>query len=400
MQNRPRVVVTGVGVVSSCGTGTSNFWNGLNAPFSTSSDVMRADECDTSLLLSHKELRRLDRFTQLALVAADEALRDAFPTEEWPNRSQVGVVVGTGIGGVGAMENETVNFLNRGDRGVSPILAPMTMPNAAAAAISMRWLFTGPCEAVASACATGNSCLGRAAELIQSGRCDVVVTGSAESCLNDVARVSFRNLGVTSKSGRLRPFDRDRDGLVMAEGSAIVVLESDEHARRRGARVHAEILGWASTADAHHVTAPATDGRGAMSCIERTLRHAGLTPGDITHISAHGTGTSLNDSIEATVIRQIFGRHQPVVSAPKGRVGHTLGAAASIDAVALILCMRHGSIPPTAGYEIADPNIDLDIVSSEPRSWQPAPTLSNAFGFGGHNACVVFGPPTSSTSDS
>ena len=311
-----------------------------------------------------------------------------------------GVVYGTGVGGLETLQEQIGALIEKGPRRVSPRLVPMMMANAGAAGISMRFGWTGPCETVVTACAAGAHSIGSAYRLIAYGRCDAVIAGGAEAAMTPVGgrpavgEVAFANMTALSTSGISRPFDRRRDGFVLAEGAATLVLEELEHARARGARIYAELLGAASTADAHHITAPSPDGTGAVACMELALADAGLSPGEVAHVNAHGTSTPLNDLAEAQAIRKVFGASAPPVTSIKGVTGHALGAAGAIEAVAVALTIDRRLIPPTAGLEEVDPEIELDLVR-QPRPFQPGPVLSNNFGFGGHNGCLVLGPVAS-----
>jgi 3-oxoacyl-[acyl-carrier-protein] synthase II len=269
----------------------------------------------------------------------------------------------------------------------------MMMSNAASAAVSMRHGFRGPCETVATACATGTHAIGSAARWIQWGLCDAVIAGGSEASMTAVAIHAFGNMKALSRSGVSRPFDERRDGFVISEGAGVLVLEEWERALSRGARILGEILGSASLADAHHITAPAPGGLGAIRCMRRALEDAGLEPSAIGHINAHGTSTPLNDAAEATGIAEVFGSPGPIVTSTKGVTGHALGAAGALEAAAVLLSMEHGLIPPTDGLEQIDPELPpIDLVRKEPRPWQPAPSISNSFGFGGHNGSLVIGP--------
>lgn len=385
-----RVAVTGLGVVGPGGTGREAFWQTLLAEpepgFREVTDFEPNDWFDNP-----KEARRTDRFAQFALAAAAMALDEAGDLDADPSR--LGVHIGTGVGGLHTLENQIVTFHEKGPRRVSPFLVPMMMSNAAAAAVSMRFGWAGPCETTVTACASGTQSIANGARLIADGRCDAVLAGSSEAALTPVGIQGFQNMTALSSDGVSRPFDRDRDGFVMAEGGAVLVLEELEHARRRGATILGEVLGSASTADAHHITAPAPGGAGAVRCIELALADAGLAPGDIVHINAHGTGTPLNDAAESEAIAKVFGSPGPPVTSTKGVHGHALGAAGALEAVAVLLSMAERLIPPTRGFTDPDPELaPLDLVVGDPRPWEPGPTLSNSFGFGGHNGCLVLGP--------
>ena len=291
------------------------------------------------------------------------------------------------------VETYVVTHFVRGPKRVSPFLIPMMMPNAAAAAVSMRFGFQGPCEATSTACAAGTQSIGNAVELIRSGRCDVMLAGGSEASNSPTGMQGFTNMTALSSVGVSRPFDRDRDGFLHAEGSGVLVLEELQRARSRGAVPLAEIAGYASTADAYHLTAPSPGGTGAMACMKRAIADAGLSPADIVHINAHGTSTPLNDSVEAEAIYKIFGSPGPAVTSTKGVTGHALGAAGAIEAAAVVLSIERGEIPPTAGYENPDPEMaPIRVVAPEGVDWEPGPSLSNSFGFGGHNATLVITP--------
>lgn len=383
-----RVAVTGLGVVAPCGTGIKAFWAGLLGP--APEGERRIPDFDATGIYSPKDLRRVDRFTQLAAVAAAEAITDAGDLHADPDRT--GVIVGTGIGGLETFETQMRVLIDKGARRVSPFLVPMLMGNRAAADISMRYGLRGPCEATVTACAAGTHSIGNAARLIATGRCDVVVAGSAEAAMTPLGIAGFANMTALSTRGVSMPFDARRDGFVMGEGGGILVLEDYDRALARRAHIYAEVIGAASTADAHDVVAPAPGGIGAVACMEQALADAELTPADIVHINAHGTSTPRNDLAEAEAVAKVFGSPGPALTSIKGITGHSLGAAGSLEAVALALSFEHRTIPHTAGLEDLDPAIQLDVVRGAPRSWEPGPALSNSFGFGGHNGTLVMVP--------
>ncbi|MGA2521591.1 MAG: beta-ketoacyl-ACP synthase II [Acidimicrobiales bacterium] len=384
-----RVAITGMGVLACCGIGLEDFWEGLQRP--APEGERRVPGFEPERYFGPKEVRRVDRFAQFSVAAADMALTDAGDIGADPDRS--GVVFATGVGGLETLQDQIGVFLEKGARRVSPFLIPMMMANAGAANISMRAGWHGPCETIATACAAGTHAVAAAGRLVASGRCDVAIGGGAEAAMVGVGLAAFANMTALSSTGMSRPFDARRDGFICAEGAGALILEDLEHARRRGARVYAELLGAASTADAHHITAPAPGGNGAAACMELALADAGVGPGDIGHINAHGTSTPLNDLAEAQAIDKVFGSPTPPVTSVKGVTGHALGGAGAIEAVATALAMVHRLIPPTAGHEQRDPEIHLDVVHGQARPWEPAPSLSNSFGFGGHNGCLVIGPP-------
>jgi 3-oxoacyl-[acyl-carrier-protein] synthase II len=383
-----RVAITGIGVVSCCGVGTDALWTGLNGP--APEGERRAKDFDPEQWLSPKEARQLDRFAQFAVAVADMALADAGELGADPGRS--GVVMGTGVGGLDTLEQQILIFGEKGARRVSPRLVPMMMSNAGAAAVSIRLGWHGPSETITTACAAGAHSIGHAARLVASGRCDVAIGGAAEAGMTGVGIAAFSNMTALSTSGNSRPFDIRRDGFVITEGAGALVLEAWDRAVARGARIYGELAGSASTADAHHITAPIPGGSGAAACMTLAMEDAEVAPAQIGHINAHGTSTPLNDRAEADAITKVFGGSAPPVTSTKGITGHGLGACGAIEAVAVLLSMKHGLIPPTAGYEQPDPDIHLDIVADEARPWEPAPVLSNSFGFGGHNGCLVISP--------
>jgi len=281
----------------------------------------------------------------------------------------------------------------KGGRRVSPFTIPMMMANAGAAAISIQYGYQGPCETLATACATGTHSIGTAARWIQWGLCDAVLAGSSESAMTPISVHGFTNMKALSPSGVSRPFDKERDGFVLAEGGAVLMLEERGQAEARGATILGEILGSASVADAHHITAPAPGGAGATRCMQAALQDAGVAAGDIAHINAHGTSTPLNDAAEAQAIRHLFGTPGPIVTSIKGVTGHSLGASGALEAIAVVLSMQHGLVPPTDGLTAFDPELPaIDVVQKEARAWSPRPSLSNSFGFGGHNGTLVIGP--------
>ncbi|MGZ4708832.1 MAG: beta-ketoacyl-[acyl-carrier-protein] synthase family protein, partial [Acidimicrobiales bacterium] len=283
-------------------------------------------------------------------------------------------------------------FHEKGPRRVSPFLVPMMMSNAGAASISMRHGWQGPCETTVTACAAGTHSVANAARLIAYGRCDAVITGSAEAAMTPVGIQGFSNMTALSTSGVSRPFDVSRDGFVIAEGAGALILEDWDTAVARGATILAEVLGGASTADAHHITAPSPGGAGAIAAMELAMAEAGITPADVVQINAHGTSTPLNDAAEAEAISKVFGQPGPPVTSIKGVTGHSLGAAGALEAVAVVQSMLHGVIPPTVGYGEPDPDLAAIDIVTEARPWTPGPTLSNSFGFGGHNGCLVIAP--------
>ncbi len=379
-----RVAVTGVGALSCAGVGVDALWSALLKP--EAPGAMTIAPFDATHLGGPKELRRLDPFTLYALMAADEAWRQS--GLEGPLLDG-GSVVTTGIGGLQTVLEQVAVLNAKGRDRVSPFMVPMMMPNAATAAVSMRFGLGGPAETVTTACAAGTHAVGNGARLVATGRCPVVLAGGAEAVIVEIAEAGFRNMTALSSRGLSRPFDVDRDGFVMGEGAGVLVLEEWEHALARGATILAEVVGAASTADAYHLTAPDPEGHGAVRSMTLALEDAGLTPADVSHINAHGTSTPLNDLAESVAVRAVFGDAAPPVTSIKGHLGHSLAAAGALEAVASVMTLRHQVIPPTAGTTVVDPAVGLDVVIGAPR---PAPVdvvLSNSFGFGGHNGSVI-----------
>jgi 3-oxoacyl-[acyl-carrier-protein] synthase II len=380
-----RVAVTALGALSCAGVGVEALWEALCQDVAPASK--RIGEFDASHLGNAKELRRFDPFALYALMAADEAWRNSGLQGPYED---AGSIVTTGIGGLQTVLDQDAVLMSRGPDRVSPFLVPMLMPNAATAAVSMRFGLGGPCETVTTACAAGTHAIGNAARLIASGRCDIAVAGGAEAVIVELAEAGFRNMTALSNTGLSRPFDIDRDGFVMGEGAGILILEDWDYAHERGATILAEVIGAASTADAHHITAPDPSGRGAVRCMNLALADAGITAGDVSHINAHGTSTPLNDFAESVAVHQVFGDEAPPTTSIKGHLGHSLAAAGALEGVASVLTLQNQLIPPTAGTTVIDPEVNLDVVIGEPRKADVDIILSNSFGFGGHNGSVIF----------
>ena len=386
-----RIAITGVGVVSSAGIGKEAFWNSLLNGVPENGFLIEDFDPLPFFDGNAKEARRADRFQQFALAAAKEAIDQAgdFVTDP----TGVGTMIGTGVGGLGTLEDQVRVLLDKGPRRVSPFLVPMMMANAASASVSMTYGLQGPCETIVTACAAGTHSIGRAAELISSGKVKAMVAGGAEATLTPIGTQGFVNMTAVSNEGISRPFDTQRDGFMQSEGAGVLILEEWDHAASRGADVLAELLGSGSTADAHHITAPAPGGNGAVRCMEMALNDAGLLPADIGQINAHGTSTPLNDAAEAQAIARVFGDLNPHVTGTKGVTGHSLGAAGALEAVAVVLSMLNETIPRTHGTTEIDPEFgDLNLVYSDSIDWSPRPTINNSFGFGGHNGSIVIGP--------
>jgi 3-oxoacyl-[acyl-carrier-protein] synthase II len=398
MPDRRKVVVTGVGAVTPLGLGAATLherWAAGEVGIVDGRAACR--DFEPKEHLSVKEARRLDRFAQLAVVAAGEALGEAGWADDVPYEpARVGCVVATGIGGQRTLESQLEILRERGARMVSPLGIPQYMPNAAAAAVTMKYKLQGQSYCVASACASGAHAVGSALRMIQYGDADAVVCGGAESALTDFAFACFNSMEALSPQGISRPFDARRDGFVMGEGAGMLVLEDEESARERGATILGEIAGWGSTTDAYHLTAPEPTGGPASRAIELALRDAGADASQIDYINAHGTSTQLNDAAETAALKLALGAEAKriPISSTKSAIGHTLGAAGAVEAVATLRTLVTGVIPPTLGYEVPDPELDLDYVPGEARplvtgNGHPPLALSNSFAFGGHNVVLA-----------
>ncbi|WP_419872699.1 beta-ketoacyl-ACP synthase II [Candidatus Pristimantibacillus sp. PTI5] len=404
-----RVVITGMGVISPLGNNVEQFWDGLVNGRSGISSIDSFDtskhkskigglvrDFDAEALFGRKEARRLDRFSQFAVAAAEQALGDASLAMDDTDRERVGVYVGSGIGGIQTLLGQAELLHERGPERVSPTLVPMMIANMAAAMISIRFGTQGPSMAPVTACSIGNTAIGEAWRLIRSGGADVVIAGGAEAAITDISLASFSN--ATSVSTRnekpeqaSRPFDASRDGFVMAEGAGILVMESLSHAQRRGARIHAEVVGYGASSDAYHMVATHPEGIGAYQAMKHALREADLAPDQIDVISAHATSTEIGDRSETAAIKKLFGEqaYRIPVTANKSMTGHMLGAAGGVEAIALVKSIQAGMIPPTINQESPDPVCDLDYVPNQARQANIVVGMSNSFGFGGHNAVII-----------
>ncbi|MFH9865461.1 beta-ketoacyl-[acyl-carrier-protein] synthase family protein [Streptomyces lydicus] len=399
------VAVTGLGLVTPAGVGVAATWHGLLSGESPAArdpalDGLPVDFCcrvpgfDAAERLGRRLSWRLDRCAAMALVAAREAVADAgLGTDRW-DPLRVGVVLGVGTASMERYEEEFAKLTNGRATEISPLAIPRSVPNMVAGEVGMDLRVRGPNLTVSTACASGATALGTARQLLLADACDVVVAGGSESLCSRIPAACFHQMGALSRrgddpAGASRPFDADRDGFVLAEGAGMLVLERAEHARARGARVRSYLAGYGASCDAYHFTAPHPEGRGAAEALSAALGDAGLEPGDIGHVNAHGTSTVLNDRAEALALRQVF-RRPPPVTAVKGALGHAAGGAGAIEAACTVLTLQEQVVPPTANLRCLDPDIELDVVSKVPRPVRMAAAVSNAFGFGGQNAVLVF----------
>jgi len=405
-----RVVITGLGCVSPLGNNVQATWEvavagksgvGPITLFDASEHEARiAGEVkgfDAAALFGRKEARRMDRYTQFAAAVTQEALRDAGLTIDEHNRDRIGVYIGTGIGGIGTLMAEVEVYRAKGPRKVSPFLVPMMLPDAAGGQIAIMFGMRGPNLGMNSACASGSNTIGEAVEVIRRGGADVMIAGGAEAAIIPIALAGFAVMGALSTRNddpprASRPFDKHRDGFVAGEGAGVLVLESEAHAQARGAKIYGEVVGYGITNDAHHVSAPLENGAGAVECMTLALQQAGLAPKDIDYLNAHGTSTPLNDKSETAAVKTVFGEaaYDLAISSTKSMTGHLLGAAGGLEAVFSVKALCESLLPPTINYETPDPECDLDYVPNQARPKAARRVMSNSFGFGGHNACLIF----------
>jgi 3-oxoacyl-[acyl-carrier-protein] synthase II len=404
-----RVVVTGLGCISPVGNNVPDTWNALLAGKSGAGPITRFDATkyktrfaaevkgfDPVPLLGTRDARKFDRYAQLAIAAAQEALNDSGLVIDDSNRDRVGVLIGTGIGGIGTMMENVDVLYERGPERVSPFLVPMMIADSAAGLLAIRTGARGPNMAIVSACATGTNVVGEASEMIRRGAADVMLAGSSEAAiaeltiagLNVMTALSTRNDSPETAS---RPFDKNRDGFLIGEGAGMLVIESLEHAQKRGAKILCELKGYGTSDDAYHISAPAENGAGAALSMSRALENANINAADIGYINAHGTSTVLNDKSETAAIKTVFGEHayKVAISSTKSMTGHLLGASGSVEAVICAKVLQENILPPTINYETPDPECDLDYVPNTARPAKPKHVMSNSFGFGGHNATLI-----------
>ena len=402
-----KVVVTGMGVVSALGNDVSSFWEGIREG---RSGVKTIDRFDTDGLaskiastvsnvvpegMSKKELRRESRYSMLAIAASDQAVAQAGLDMAKEDPFRCGAIIGSGIGGLDMINTESVRMHEGGPRRVSPMMIPKGLANMASGAVGIRHGLQGPNKATVTACASGTQSIGEAADLIRMGKAEVMLAGGAEATVIRFAMAGFCAMKALSTSNdeperASRPFDKDRNGFVMGEGGAVLVLESEAHARARGAEILGEIAGLGETCDAYHITAPRPDGSGAAAAMRAALQQAALNPEDVDYFNAHGTSTKLNDAGECRALQSVFGDAMPPASSTKSMIGHLLGAAGAVEAVVCIMAIREGVLPPNINYDTPDPECRLNIVANEARDASIAVAMSNSLGFGGHNASLIF----------
>ena len=404
-----RVVITGMGAVTPLGNDVKSFWEGIKSGKNGVSRVTQFDASDLKTQIAaevkdfeptdyidKKEARKMDRFTQLAMVAASEAVADSGLDMEKEDPWRVGVITGSGIGGIGTFEQQHTALMERGPGRVSPFFIPMMIGNIAPAQIAIKFKARGVNENVVTACASSTNAIGDAFRHIQYGQNDVIIAGGAEAVVTKIAFAGFCNMKAMSTRNddpahASRPFDAERDGFVLGEGAGFVILEELEHAKARGAKIYAELAGYGATDDAYHITSPIPGGEGGAKAMELAIKDAGLEPKDITYINAHGTSTKYNDHFETDAIKSVFGdaAKTVAVSSTKSMTGHLLGAAGGVEAIVCALAIKEGYIPATINYENPDPDCDLDIVPNRGREQEVTAAMSNSLGFGGHNATIV-----------
>jgi 3-oxoacyl-[acyl-carrier-protein] synthase II len=408
---RRRVVVTGMGILSPIGNSVDEAWKNAAAGVSGIGPIERFDTSDLPVTFGGevrnfdpleafgpRESRRMDRLTHFAAEASRQAIEDSGFAVTDENCYDIGVIIGTGIGGIESTIEGVKRIIDKGSRSISPLLVPMMIPDSAASKVSIMWGLRGPNMALSTACATANNAIGEAAEMIRRGAATIMVAGSAEAGLVPLAMASFNNMQAISRrndnpQAASRPFDVDRDGFVVAEGGGILVLEELEHALARGAHIYGELMGYATTSDAYHVTAPLEDGAGAQAAMRKALQDASLTIHDIDYINAHGTSTPLNDASETAAIKGVFGdaAYNLPISSTKSMTGHLMGAAGGVEAIFCLEALKHQFIPPTINLENPDPACDLNYVPNKGIAASLDKVMSNSFGFGGHNAVLIFG---------
>lgn len=405
-----RVVVTGIGVISPIGTGLDKYWNNLKTgvngidriSYFDASDLdaqiaAEVKDFDPLQYLTKKELKRMDKFTHFAIGSAVMALEDSGIDKEAVDMNRFGVILGCGVGGIETFENETKKMIERGPKRVSPFFIPMMIGNIGAGQVSIATGAKGPNTTVVTACASSTHAIGDAFRVIQRGDADMMFAGGAEAAITRLSIAGFCSMKALSTrnddpSKASRPFDKDRDGFIMGEGSGMLILEDYDHAIKRGAKIYAEMVGYGYTADAYHITSPSPDGEGAARSMKMAIDDAGILPKDVNHINAHGTSTPLNDKFETMAIKRVFEEYSKDISinSTKSMTGHLLGAAGSIEAIAIIMALKEGYIPPTINYTTPDEGLDLDYTPNQGKKRDIMYALSNSLGFGGHNGTILF----------
>lgn len=403
-----RVVITGLGAVTPVGNDVEAFWNNIKngipgidfiKAFDTENFKVKlaaeVKEFDPTKYIEKKEVKRMEKFCQFAVASATQAVEDAKLDIENIDKNRFGVIVGSGIGGIGTIEKEQTNLLAKGPNKVHPLFIPIIISNMAAGNIAIRFGARGISTTVVTACATGTNCVGEAFHAIKNNLADVMIAGGAEASITPLSVAGFTSLTALSKSTDPKrasiPFDKERDGFIMGEGAGILILESLEHAQKRGATIYAEVVGYGSTCDAYHITSPDPEGEGAARAMEIAINEAGIDKKEVSYINAHGTSTPVNDKFETGAIKRVFGENAKniPISSTKSMTGHLLGAAGAIEAIACVKALEEGFIPPTAGYKVPDEECDLDYVPNEGRAAELKYAMSNSLGFGGHNAVIL-----------
>ncbi|WP_050606289.1 beta-ketoacyl-ACP synthase II [Clostridium niameyense] len=403
-----RVVITGLGAITPLGNNIDSFWNNIKngvvgidfiKGFDTANFKAKlaaeVKDFNPEEYIEKKEARRMDKFCQFAIAASQQAVDDSKLDLDHIDKNRFGVIVGSGIGGIGTIEKEEEKLLNKGPNRISPLFIPMIIGNMAAGNIAIRFGAKAICNAIVTACATGTNCIGEAFRVIKNGEADIMIAGGAEASITPVAVAGFTSLTALSKSTDPKrasiPFDKERDGFIMGEGSGILILESLEHAKKRGAKIYGEIVGYGATCDAYHMTSPAPKGEGASRAMNIAIKEADINKEKISYINAHGTGTFYNDKFETEAIKEVFESHayNIPISSTKSMTGHLLGAAGAVEAIVCVKSLKEGFIPPTVGYKVKDEECDLDYVIEGGRQKDIEYAMSNSLGFGGHNAIIL-----------
>ena len=404
-----RVVITGLGALTPIGNSTEDFWDGIKAGKCGIDQITKFDITNFKVKLAgelkgynpedyfeRRQAKRLDKFSQYAMVASREAWKDSGLDKETENMERVGIIIGSGIGGIETIEEENEKCIRKGPDRVSPMYIPMGILNMATGNVAIDIGAKGESMAMVTACASGTHCIGESFRMIKHGYQDVVLAGGTEAGITPLGIAGFTNIkALTKTEDKTRasiPFDKERSGFVMGEGAGLIILEELEHARKRGAKIYAEIVGYGASSDAYHITSPAPEGEGGARAMENAIKDANLKPEEITYINAHGTSTHLNDSCETSAIKKALGEasKKVMVSSTKGHTGHLLGAAGGVEAIVCVKAIDEGIVPPTIGYKVSDEECDLDIVPNKARKAEVTVAMSNSLGFGGHNSSIIF----------